>query len=166
MFYMYIHIIYIAQSNKCTLYGELKISLDCLNYQWEMYQWTWLVILQSNKCTDWKFSGLACSYHSVYTAVFFTLHSVILVLTAVLSLILLFNFQVEVKQSSSSFFFNVSFFLSSFTLITWLILKKKYEPILQRESVGWLSYAGLISSIKTKENMYGQIITFFFTHSW
>ncbi|XP_025082300.1 uncharacterized protein LOC112556982 [Pomacea canaliculata] len=74
----------------------------CLAVALYFAAYEWLGFL-SNKCTDWKFSGLACSYHSVYTAVFFTLHSVILVLTAVLSLILLFNFQVELGDLIEKF---------------------------------------------------------------
>nr|KAG5698944.1 hypothetical protein BaRGS_024865 [Batillaria attramentaria] len=52
-------------------------------------------IHSDNGCHDWEFEG-TCSHRNVYTAVFFTLHSVLLIVTAILSWILLANFRVEV----------------------------------------------------------------------
>ena len=60
-----------------------------------MIQQYYYCIVQNDGCTDWHMAA-ACSHRNVYTAVFFTLHSVLLILTSALSWILLRNFRIEV----------------------------------------------------------------------
>ena len=54
-------------------------------------------VVQDDGCTDWKTEG-SCSHRNIYTAVFFTLHSVLLILTSVLSWVLLRNFRIKVNR--------------------------------------------------------------------
>ncbi|KAL8571094.1 hypothetical protein ACOMHN_010555 [Nucella lapillus] len=70
------------------------VTLMCLVVALFFSAWEW-ISLSNNDCSDWMLSG-SCSHRNMYTAIFFTLHSLLLVLTSVLSWLLLRNFRVEV----------------------------------------------------------------------
>lgn len=70
------------------------VTLLCLVMALYFSAWEWISI-SNNDCTDWMLKG-SCSHRNMYTAIFFTLHSLLLILTSILSWLLLRNFRVEV----------------------------------------------------------------------
>ncbi|XP_076451548.1 uncharacterized protein LOC143287442 [Babylonia areolata] len=70
------------------------VTLVCLVLALYFSAWEWISI-SNNSCTDWMLDG-SCSHRNMYTAIFFSLHSMLLVLTSTLSWMLLGNFRVEV----------------------------------------------------------------------
>lgn len=57
-----------------------------------IFEW---ISISNNGCVDWKMQ-MACSHKNIFTAVFFTLHCVVLVVTSILSWALHRNFYTEV----------------------------------------------------------------------
>lgn len=73
----------------------VKLHIEYCVVETDMIQLYVYYVVQNDGCTDWQTEG-ACSHHNIYTAVFFTLHSVLLLLTCALSWLLLHNFRIEV----------------------------------------------------------------------
>ncbi|KAK7486049.1 hypothetical protein BaRGS_00022658 [Batillaria attramentaria] len=76
----------------CVFSGVISTVCLAVSLYFAVFEW---IGVSDNGCHDWEFEG-TCSHRNVYTAVFFTLHSVLLIVTAILSWILLANFRVEV----------------------------------------------------------------------
>lgn len=75
----------------CVFAGILSLVCLIVGLYFAISEW---ISISNNGCQDWKFEG-TCSHRNVWTAVFFTLHSILLIVTAVLSWVLLANFRVE-----------------------------------------------------------------------
>ncbi|KAK7093398.1 uncharacterized protein [Littorina saxatilis] len=74
--------------------GSGIATLACLAaaLYFAVYEW---MSISDDGCTDWQMQ-VDCSPRNIYTAVFFTLHSVVLLFTCGLSWVLLKNFRIEV----------------------------------------------------------------------
>lgn len=75
----------------CVFAGIVSMACLIVGLYFAISEW---ISISNNGCQDWKFEG-TCSHRNVWTAVFFTLHSVLLIVTAVLSWVMLANFRVE-----------------------------------------------------------------------